>query len=98
DDELQRQALRAWQRRKLKGRDAGAGDAVPLLLQLLLQLPRALGPFVPRLEQHAAEALIGRRHAGDLEHLIVFRGLMICVSTTPWSSWGASSDFDVMNR
>ncbi len=30
-----------------------------------------LRPLAPGLEQHAAEALVGRRHAGDLEHLVV---------------------------
>ena len=75
DDELHGQALRSGQRRKLKCSDARAGDAVPLLLQLLLQLRGAFRALVPWLEQHTADPLIGRRHAGDLEHLIVLRKL-----------------------
>ncbi len=33
------------------------------------------GALVPRLEQHAADALVDGGHAGDLEHLLVFRQL-----------------------
>ena len=34
---------------------------------------RAAGALVPVLHQHAANALVDRGHAGDLEHLLVFR-------------------------
>ena len=53
-----------------------------LLLQLLLQLRRALRlRSLPGLEQHAADALVDRRHAGDLEHLVVL-GQLLAISNT----------------
>ena len=122
DDELQRQALRARQRRKLERRDARAGDADSISAAAPAAAASAsCAALFPRLEQHAADALVERGRAGDLEHLVIFGqrlgdrrtpasrrrliccdvalgGPWICDSTTPWSSCGASSDFDVMNR
>ena len=71
DHHLDRQALRARQRRELERGHVAAGDAAPLVLQYLLQFVRAAIALVPRLEQHAADALVHRRHAGQLEHLLV---------------------------
>ena len=78
DHELQRQAARAGQRRQLEGGDALRRRCrVHFLLQFLLQLRAAsLRALVPGLEQHAADALVDRRHAGDLEHLVVFGQLV----------------------
>ena len=72
DHELDWQTLGSRQRRKLECRDPGAGDFVPFDLQLLLELGRAPSALIPGLEQHAADALVDRRNAGELEHLRVF--------------------------
>ncbi len=70
--ELHRQTLHPRQGRQREGCHTGTGDIIPLLLQIDLHLVLVVAAVAPILEQHAAQAGIGGRHAGQLEHLLVF--------------------------
>ena len=72
DDELNRQADRARQRRRLEGDDADAGDLAQFLLHHRLQRVRRSLALVPGFQHHAGDRLPG--HV-DLEHVLGFRML-----------------------
>ncbi len=73
DHKLHRQPLGARQRGQREGGNGGARHLVPLLLQIQNQLGLGACALIPGFKQHAAQALVERGQAGELEHLRVFR-------------------------